>query len=333
MNKNDPNDARSVAVAALRAAERHAVVVEDDQTAVLRVWARRYHDLGSARTQLVCRLHAVLCELVPGGFPSRISAGQAAVVLASLSAGGAADAARIEVATALLEDLRRIDQQRGDTRGRLTRMVAASSTSLTDIYGVGPIIAATVLGLVGDIGRFATREHFAAYNGTAPIEVSSGNRRIYRLSRRGNRQLNHAIHMAAVSQIRYRGTMGRIYYDRKVAKGMPHKSALRALKRKISDAVYACMIADRKRAAAPGKDPGGQVGNDSVSSAAGSHPEQPALRISHSRASTHSRTADTEHPMLTSVPAPAKRPTGRRGTGVPVEPRTGPRSGHGQERP
>jgi hypothetical protein len=200
-------------VAALRAAERHAVVVEDDQTAVLRVWARRYHDLSSARTQLVCRLHAVLSELVPGGFPSRISTGQAAVVLASLSAGGAADAARIEVANVLLEDLRRIDQQRGDTRGRLTRMVVASSTSLTDIYGVGPIIAATVLGLVGDIGRFPSREHFAAYNGTAPIEVSSGNRRIYRLSRRGNRQLNHAIHMAAVSQIRYRGTMGRIYYE------------------------------------------------------------------------------------------------------------------------
>ena len=116
VNKNDPNDARSVAVAALRAAERHAVVVEDDQTAVLQLWARRYHDLGSARTQLVCRLHAVLCELVPGGFAREISAGQAAVVLASLSAGGAADAARLELANELLEDLRRIDQQRGDTR-------------------------------------------------------------------------------------------------------------------------------------------------------------------------------------------------------------------------
>jgi transposase len=332
VNKNDPNDARSVAVAALRSSDLREVPVED-QTAVLRLWARRYRDLGSARTQLVCRLHAVLCELVPGGFAKEISAGQAAVVLSGLSPRDAIDTARLEFAEVLLEDLRRIDHQRRDTRRRLTRLVAASKTGLTDLYGVGPIIAATVLGYVGDISRFPTRDQFAADNGTAPIEVSSGNRRIYRLSRRGNRQLNHAIHMAAVSQIRYRGTMGRIYYDRKVAKGMPHKSALRALKRKISDAVYACMIADRKRAAAPGKDPGGQVGNDSVSSAAGSHPEQPALRISHSRASTHSRTADTEHPMLTSAPAPAKRPTGRRGTGVPVEPRTGPRSGHGQERP
>jgi hypothetical protein len=70
VNKNDPNDARSVAVAALRSSDLREVLVED-QTAVLRLWARRYRDLGSARTQLVCRLHAVLCELVPAGSPRR----------------------------------------------------------------------------------------------------------------------------------------------------------------------------------------------------------------------------------------------------------------------
>ena len=89
-----------------------------------------------------------------------------------------------------------------------------------------------MLGYVGDIPRFPTRDRFAAYNGTAPIEVSSGDRKIYRLSRRGNRQLNHAIHMAAVTQIRHRDTAGRAYYDRKIAEGMTSKSALRALKRR-----------------------------------------------------------------------------------------------------
>jgi hypothetical protein len=63
--------------------------------------------------------------------------------------------------------------------------------------------------------------------------VSSGNRTIYRLARRGNRQLNHAIHMAAVSQIRYPGTIGRTYYDRKLAEGMAHKSALRSSERDL----------------------------------------------------------------------------------------------------
>src|SRR5438552_3002249 len=79
----------------------------------------------------------------------------------------------------------------------------ASGTSLTGIFGVGPVIAATVIGDVADVARFATRDRFAAYNGTAPIEVSSGNRKTYRLSLRGNRRINHALHMAAITQIRH----------------------------------------------------------------------------------------------------------------------------------
>jgi transposase len=62
-----------------------------------------------------------------------------------------------------------------------------------------------------------------ARNGTAPVEVSSGKRKIYRLSRRGNRRLNHAIHMAAVTQIRYRHSQGRAYYDKKGPKARPAK--------------------------------------------------------------------------------------------------------------
>jgi transposase len=131
-----------------------------------------------------------------------VRGGGATAVLAELPPSGGVDTARLEFAKLLFDDLRRIDQQRRDTRRRLTRLVAGSKTRLTDLYGVGPIIAASVLGYVGNISRFPTRDRFAAYNGTAPI---------YGLSRRGNRQLNHAIHMAAVSQIRYPGTIGRTY--------------------------------------------------------------------------------------------------------------------------
>ena len=99
------------------------------------------------------------------------------------------------------------------------------------------------------MSRFPSRDHFAAYNGTAPIEVSSGGRKIYRLSRRGNRRLNHAIHMAAVTQIRHRHSEGRAYYDKKLAEGKTRKEALRALKRQISDAIFACLRADARRAA------------------------------------------------------------------------------------
>jgi hypothetical protein len=151
--------------------------------------------------------------------------------------------------------------------------VKESGTTVTEIFGVGPVVAATVIGSVYNVARFATKDRFAAYNGTAPIEASSGNNKIYRLSRRGNRQMNHAIHMAAVTQISHRHTKGRAYYDHKIAEGMSHKSAVRALKRRISDALYARMLADARRIAPEVEEgPGGQSGNDSVASVTGSHP-------------------------------------------------------------
>ena len=107
-----------------------------------------------------------------------------------------------------------------------------------------------MIGDVRDVSRFASRDHFAAYNGTAPIEVSSGRRKIYRLSRRGNRRLNHAIHMAAVTQVSHRHSDGRAYYERKLAEGKTPKEALRSLKRRVSDAIFAHLQADARRAAA-----------------------------------------------------------------------------------
>ena len=272
-NKNDPNDARSVAIAALRSPAVTRVRAEN-HAAVMKVWAKRHRDLGSARTQVACRLHAVLCALVPGGFAGEISAARAARLLDELQPGGAVAAARYDLARQFAADLRRIDEQMRDTRGRLAAAVAASQTTTTQIFGVGPVVAAIVIGEAGHITRFASRDHFAAYNGTAPVEVSSGPRKIYRLSRRGNRRINHAIHMAAVTQIRHRHTDGRAYFERKLAEGKTRKEALRSLKRRISDALFARLQADARQAAGTvSAGPGGQPGNDSVASAAGSHPE------------------------------------------------------------
>jgi len=224
--------------------------------------------------------------------PDEIYATKVAELLASVQPGGAAVVARVELAGDLLEDLRRLDEQIRESRRRLEAVVKASRTSTTKIFGVGPVVAATAIGLTGDVTRFPNRDHFASFNGTAPIDVSSGGRKVYRLSRRGSRHLNHAIHMAAVSQIRHRHSEGRAYYDRKVAEGKGHKEALRCLKRRISDALYACMVEDAKRdGRLLERSPGGQSGNGSVSSAAGSHPETPALRTSHSRTRRQATTA------------------------------------------
>jgi len=268
-NKNDPNDARSVAVAALRSPVRHQVRA-DDHAVVLRVWSRRHRQLSSLRTQAACRLHAVLCELTPGGVPKVITAARAAAILDAHQPDGQVAAAWHDLAAEHLTDLRRIDAQLREARTKITAAVRASGTSLTQVFGVGPVIAATVIGDVATITRFPTADRFASYNGTAPIEVSSGSRKIYRLSMRGNRRLNHAIHMAAVTQIAHKNSQGHAYYQRKLAEGKTPAEARRALKRKISNTIYARLQADaRPRAAGPG----GQPGNDPESSATGSHPE------------------------------------------------------------
>ena len=311
-NKNDPHDALSVAVAALRSPAPKQVGVED-HAAVMKLWARRHRNLSSSRTQVACRLHAVLCDLVAGGVPDEIYARKAAELLTQVEPDSAIAAARVELAEELLEDLRRVDRQLAESKKRLEQVVAASATTI-DVFGVGPVVAATVVGLTGDIARFPTRDRFAAFNATAPIEVSSGGRKVWRLSRRGNRTLNHAIHMAAVTQLRFRHSPGRGYYDRKITEGKTPKEALRALKRRISDALWVAMVADARRATATTATtsrktgPGGQPGNVSVASAAGSHPETPALRPSHSRTRTKATTTRTSPRRTTSrTPATARR--------------------------
>ncbi|MDE3202973.1 MAG: IS110 family transposase [Acidobacteriota bacterium] len=200
----------------------------------------------------------------------------------------------------LLGDLERIDGQRRETKKHMDLAVAASGTTVTEVYGVGAFVACAVIGHVVDINRFASRAAFAAYNGTAPVEVSSGEKKIYRLSRRGNRRLIHLIHMAAVTQIRFAGTPGRIYYERKRAEGKGGKEAIRALKRRISDLIYARLVADAKAAGNWKWGPGGQTGNDSESSVTGSHPATPALRKSHSRTTPTLRPAPAGPPEKSS---------------------------------
>jgi hypothetical protein len=141
INKNDPNDARSVAVAALRSAGIREAR-RDDHAAVLKVWSKRYGDLGRVRTQVACRLHQVLCELLPGGVSGEITAGQAARILASITPAGAVDGARCQLATELVEDLRGVDARIRETRKKAAAAVAASGTSLTGLFGVGPVVAA-----------------------------------------------------------------------------------------------------------------------------------------------------------------------------------------------
>lgn len=244
-SKNDPNDALSTAIAALRDPHLRTVLVED-HAMVLRLLADRHQDLTSLRTQAVCRLHALIAALTPGGIGRRISADDAASRLRTIHPSTAVETVRKQTALELVADIRRLDKGIAEVKKRTTAAVAASGTTVTQVYGVGPIVAALLIGHTGDITRFPTAGHYASYNGTAPIEASSGKVVRHRLNPRGNRQLNHALHMAAVTQISH-DTPGRAYYQRKIDQdGKSASEARRALKRRISDAVYRQLRADAR---------------------------------------------------------------------------------------
>jgi transposase len=235
-DKTDEHDAAAVAVAALRHPKLRVVTVED-HTAVLGVLSERRAQLVAGRTQVLCRLHAVLRSLVPGGAKRFLSVTQAAAVLRGIRPITAIDRERKAIARELLTDVRDLDARIKTIDTRIALEVRATETSLTEIHGVGPVLAAKIIGIVGDINRFPTRARFAAYAGVSPVEASSGAHVRHRLNRRGNRQLNYAIHMIAVTQRAHPGP-GRDYFERKLADGKSPAEARRCLKRHIANAVY-----------------------------------------------------------------------------------------------
>ena len=235
--KNDANDARAVAVAALRSPSLAQVRVEDHVT-ILRLLAKAQLDTSRAKSRACCRLHALVAELVPGGIRKEVVVSQAEQVLVEIVATSAAQRQRLDLAYETLSEIVMLDERAKRNKQRITTEVIVSGSSLPEIFGVGPIITAMLIGYTGDVTRFSSGGHYAAYNGTAPVEFSSSGRTVHRLSRRGNRTLNHALHMIAVTQIRFEHSEGRAYYDRKIEEGKTTREARRALKRQISDRVY-----------------------------------------------------------------------------------------------
>ena len=136
-----------------------------------------------------------------------------------------------------LRDVRDFDRRLKTIDREIRDVVADTGTTLVGIFGIGPVVAGRILAEVGTVTRFPDKDHFASYNGTAPIDTSSGEQQRHRLSRAGNRRINHALHMAAVTQLRH-DTVGRDYFERKLAEGKTRKEALRCLKRRLSDVVY-----------------------------------------------------------------------------------------------
>jgi transposase len=210
-----------------------------------------------------------LLELIPGGAKKDLSAAQAKALLAKVRPREAAGKARRRVAAELVADLERIYLRKKAADKELTELIRATGSTLLELHGIGPTGAARLLVDVEDITRFPNRDHFASWNGTAPIDASSGDHVRHRLSRQGNRQINRTLHIMATVQLR-RPSEGRSYFNRKTAAGKTNMEAMRCLKRRLSDLVYKTMLDDLVTTQRTG--PGGQRGNDSESSATGSQP-------------------------------------------------------------
>jgi transposase len=273
--KTDAHDAHAVAVVAVRT-QGLRVLSYDDELEALRMLVDRRAELARQRVQAVSRLQRLLSELTPGKAKKDITALQAKAILVSVRPRDIAGKTRRRLAVEQLADLFAIDKKIKASTKELKALVLARGSRLMDLPGVGPVVAARILADVGDVARFADRNRFASWTGTAPLDASSGEQIRHRLSRAGNRKINHMLHIAAATQIRL-DTEGRTYYRRKRAAGKTHLEAMRCLKRRISDAVYRQLLADAQAAEQPalpvesteeiGTGPGGHGGASLTSSA------------------------------------------------------------------
>jgi transposase len=269
--KTDALDAHSIAVVAVRTKGLRVLQV-DGELEAMRMLTDRREALTRRRVQTVNRLQALLAELLPGRAKKDITPLQAKAMLASVRPRDIAGKTRRRIAAEELAELIAIDSKMRKATAELKTMVLTGDSSLMDLDGVGPVVAARILADVGDIARFADRNRFASWTGTAPLDASSGEQNRHRLSRAGNRRINHMIHIAAVTQLRL-DTEGRTYYRRKRADGKKPLEAMRCLKRRIPDAIYRQLLADAQRAALaatadlPDAGPGGHCGASQESSA------------------------------------------------------------------
>jgi transposase len=248
--KNDRLDATFTALAALRN-ERLARVHPEDglegRVEILRLLTERRDDLVAERTRTLNRLHVLLRDLLSDGVDTGLSAEAAAKLLRRARPNHAAGRTRKRLASELVHDVRALDRKIASLDQRIREEVEAYGTTLTELFGVGSILAAKIVGIVGDVGRFPNKEHFASYAGVAPIEASSGEVVRHKVSLAGNRRLNQAMHMIAVCQARS-DPRGKAYYRKKLAEGKSRREAMRCLKRRVSDAVFKALVADSTRA-------------------------------------------------------------------------------------
>ena len=244
--KNDVIDAAAAAsVAALQGDA--SLVVPEDTTVVFALLEERRANVAAQRVRSVNQLHALLRDLIPGGAPRALKANTAGMLLRKVRPKKPTEATRKTLAWDLVHEIRSIDTRLEAITAKMTEALRDYDSRLLNVDGIGPVLAVRLIGRCGRASRFPNADAFASYAGVAPVEASSGDRTVHRLSRSGDRKLNSALHLVAVTQVRMRNSVGRRYYDRKITEGKTHKTAMRCLKRKIASHVWRLMLADEQQ--------------------------------------------------------------------------------------
>jgi transposase len=235
--KSDRIDALAVARAVLRdGLERFPVAFLDEQAMEIRLLADHREDLVAERTRAQNRLRWHLVELCPdleASLPKRSLDRQAQLDRVARALRRLPASARVRVARELVTQIRRLTRQANALERELRALVQVQRPRLLAETGCGALTAATLIARTAGAERFATEARFARQSGTAPIPASSGSRNRHRLHRGGDRQLNRALHMIAITRAR-RDPATRAYLERKIAEGKTRKQALRCLKRHLA---------------------------------------------------------------------------------------------------
>ena len=240
--KSDPLDARRIARAAIASdqTETRHPRRDDGPGAALRVLLTAREQMTKARTAAINALTAVLRTRDLGIDARRRPGAETVSKIARWRPRGepvAPAAARAE-AVRLARQIEALDGQLRASHERIRAMVKASpAAGLLDITGVGPITAAVALTAWSHPGRVRSEAAFAALAGVNPIPASSGNTVRHRLNRGGDRRLNHALHMAAVTRMTYHDQT-RQYVARRTAEGKTSKEIRRCIKRYLARQIY-----------------------------------------------------------------------------------------------
>jgi transposase len=241
-DKTDRRDAQAVARCVRQEAPQLPRVAADDVTAVLDLLTSQREELKIETTRLTNQLHALLLQTDPeykAHLPNLGSAaGLAALEAYQPTATGALIEARAAGVRRLAQRLRLARDQAKDLAKQVEQLTAAAGfTPVTEINGVGLLIAGTLAGILGPGCRFTSDAQLAAYAGVAPLEASSAGTIRHRLNRGGNRRLNALLHMIAITQLRS-WPPARDYVKRRISEGKTHREALRALKRYLARAIW-----------------------------------------------------------------------------------------------